>query len=166
MGETARVLIISQAPSSRVHVTGLPWNDASGERLRGWMGIDRPTFDDGARVAIVPMGLCYPGRLPRGGDAPPRPECAPLWHPRLIPPMRQVRLTLLVGAHAVRAVLGRAAASRFGETVRDQAALRPRGLAVLPHPSWRTKVWADARPWFEQAVLPGLREAVARALAG
>lgn len=166
MGETARVLIISQAPSSRVHVTGLPWNDASGERLRGWMGIDRPTFDDGARVAIVPMGLCYPGRLPRGGDAPPRPECAPLWHPRLIPPMRQIRLTLLVGAHAVRAVLGREAASRFGETVRDRAALRPRGLAVLPHPSWRTKVWADARPWFEQAVLPGLREAVARALSG
>nr|WP_245870133.1 uracil-DNA glycosylase family protein [Pseudoroseomonas rhizosphaerae] len=166
VGEAARLLIISQAPSSRVHVTGLPWNDASGERLRGWLGIDRATFDDGARVAIVPVGLCYPGRLPRGGDAPPRPECAPLWHPRLIPPMRQLRLTLLVGAHAVRAVLGRRAAARLGETVRNQAGLRARGLAVLPHPSWRTKVWADARPWFGQEVLPGLREAVARALAG
>ena len=103
---TARLLIVSQAPGTRVHETGLSFNDASGDRLRSWLQMDRDTFYDESRVAIVPMGFCYPGRLPNGGDAPPRPECAPLWHARLLALMPQIRLTLLVGSYALSHVLG------------------------------------------------------------
>jgi uracil-DNA glycosylase len=94
---TARLLIIGQAPGTKVHATGIPWNDPSGDRLRAWLGMTPEAFYDTTRVAIVPTGLCYPGRLPRGGDAPPRAACAPLWHRRLLPLLTQVRLTLLVG---------------------------------------------------------------------
>jgi len=163
---TARLLVIGQAPGTKVHATGIPWNDPSGDRLRDWLGMDREAFYDSARIAIVPTGLCYPGRLPRGGDAPPRPQCAPLWHPRLIGPMRELRLTLLVGSYAIRSVLGRAAAAQLGETVRNFAAILPRGYFPLPHPSWRTKAWAAQRPWFEAEVLPALRQATAAALSG
>ncbi|MDB5368510.1 MAG: hypothetical protein JWP20_68 [Roseomonas sp.] len=162
---TARLLIIGQAPGTRVHATGIPWNDPSGERLRDWLGLGPGLFYDSSRVAIVPAGLCYPGRLPRGGDAPPRPECAPLWHPRLIGPMRDIRLTLLVGSHAIRAVLGRGAAAALGETVRGFAAPLAAGRFPLPHPSWRTRAWAARRPWFEAEVLPALRAAVRANLA-
>ena len=103
---TARLLIISQAPGTKVHETGLSFNDPSGDRLRSWLQMDRDTFYDESRVAIVPMGFCYPGRLPNGGDAPPRPECAPLWHARLLALMPQIRLTLLVGSYALSHVLG------------------------------------------------------------
>jgi len=161
---SARLLIIGQAPGTKVHASGVPWDDASGERLRGWLGMGPDIFYDSARVAIVPTGLCYPGRLPRGGDAPPRPECAPLWHPRLIPPMRALRLTLLVGSHAIRAVLGRAAAAQLGETIQDSGALRRQGYFPLPHPSWRTRSWAAGRPWFEAEILPALRRATREAL--
>ncbi|MDJ0386494.1 uracil-DNA glycosylase family protein [Roseomonas sp. E05] len=163
---TARLLVIGQAPGTRVHATGIPWNDPSGDRLRDWLGMDRDAFYDVTRIAIVPTGLCYPGRLPRGGDAPPRPECAPLWHPRLIGPMRARRLTLLVGSHAIRSVLGRAAAAQLGETVRNFATCLPRGYFPLPHPSWRTRSWAADRPWFAAEALPALRRAVTAALDG
>jgi uracil-DNA glycosylase len=166
VSQTARLLVIGQAPGTRVHASGIPWNDPSGDRLRGWLELERADFYDAARIAIVPAGLCYPGRLPRGGDAPPRPECAPLWHPRLIGPMREVRLTLLVGTYAIRGVLGRPAAARLGQTVQDFAAPLTRGLFPLPHPSWRTRAWAAQRPWFEAMVLPALRQAVRAALAG
>ena len=155
---TARLLVIGQAPGTKVHLSGIPWNDPSGDRLRLWTALDRDTFYDAARVAIVPTGLCYPGRLPRGGDAPPRPECAPLWHPRLIGPMREIRLTLLVGGYAIRHALGRQAG--LEPSVRDFAGLLARGLFPLPHPSWRTRAWAAQRPWFEAEVIPALREAV------
>jgi uracil-DNA glycosylase len=160
---TARLLIIGQAPGTKVHATGIPWNDPSGERLRDWMGIDRDRFYDAGRIAIVPAGLCYPGRLPRGGDAPPRPECAPLWHPRLIPPMAQIRLTLLVGGYAIRGRLGPRVA--LEAQVAGHAALGP-ALMALPHPSWRTRAWADRRPWFAAEVLPLLRRRVAEVLDG
>ncbi len=122
---TARLLIAGQAPGTKVHETGIPWNDPSGERLRGWLRMDRDTFYDESRIAIVPMGFCYPGRLPNGGDAPPRPECATLWRDRLLALMPEIRLTLLVGGYALAHVLGRGAMT---EHVRGFRAYLPRLL--------------------------------------
>ena len=158
---TARLLIIGQAPGTKVHETGIPWNDPSGDRLRAWLGMTREEFYDEARVAIVPMGMCYPGRLPRGGDAPPRPECAPLWHPELLPLLGAMRLTLLVGTYAQAAFLG---VAPMTERVKDYRATLPRYLP-LPHPSWRTTGWEKRHPWFGAEVLPALRRHVAMALA-
>jgi uracil-DNA glycosylase len=153
VGATARLLIVGQAPGTKVHATGIPWNDPSGVRLRGWLGMTPELFYDTAHVAIVPMGLCYPGRLPRGGDAPPRPECAPLWHPRLLPLMPEIRLTLLVGGYAQAGALG---PGRVDERVRAWRALLP-GRIALPHPSWRTTAWEKRNPWFGEELLPALR---------
>jgi len=158
---TARLLIMGQAPGTRVHATGIPWNDPSGDRLREWLGMTRETFYDEARIAIVPTGLCYPGRLPNGGDAPPRAVCAPLWHPRLLPLLRDVRLTLLVGGYAQVATLGPGAMT---ERVRAFRTHLPRHFP-LPHPSWRTIGWAARNPWFATEVLPALRQQVALVLA-
>ncbi len=162
VGPGARLLITSQAPGTKAHLSGVPFDDASGVRLRDWLGLDEARFWDTSLVAILPTGLCYPGRLPRGGDAPPRPECAPLWHPRLIGAMPGIRLTLLVGSYAIRHALGRQAG--LEPTVRDWAGLLMRGLFPLPHPSWRTRAWAAQRPWFEAEVIPALRAAVGAAL--
>jgi uracil-DNA glycosylase len=158
---TARLLIAGQAPGTKVHETGIPWNDPSGDRLRGWLRMDRDTFYDESRIAIVPMGFCYPGRLPNGGDAPPRPECARLWRDRLRALMPEIRLTLLVGSYALAHVLGRGAMT---EHVRGFRAYLP-GYFALPHPSWRTTAWERRNPWFGAEVLPALREAVAGVLA-
>lgn len=153
---TARLMIISQAPGTKVHNTGLPFNDASGDRLRGWMGIGRDVFYDAARVAIMPMGFCYPGRLPQGGDCPPRPECAPLWHERFLALMPQLELFLLVGGYAQRRYLGRGSMTAH---VRAAAAGR---FMALPHPSWRTIGWEAKNPWFRQEILPRLKAEVTR----
>lgn len=159
---TARLLIISQAPGTRVHETGLSFNDRSGDRLRDWLGIDRETFYDETQVAVIGMGFCYPGRDANGGDRPPRPECAPLWHPRLRPHFTEVRLTLLVGSYAIRRYVPGA-----------RGAMRPTLLRwleflpeffVLPHPSWRTTIWERNNPWFAADLLPELRSRVAAAL--
>lgn len=152
---TARVLIIGQAPGTKVHETGIPWNDASGIRLREWLGLDPAAFYDESRIAIMPMGFCYPGRLPQGGDAPPRPECAPTWHAALRAEMPEIRLTLLVGSYAQARYLGRGAMT---EHVRRQ----PGAPAVwaLPHPSWRNTAWMARHPWFAAEVLPPLRAAL------
>ena len=158
---TARVLISSQAPGTKVHMTGLPFNDASGDRLREWLQMDRDLFYDESRIAIVPMGLCYPGRLPNGGDAPPRPECAPLWLDRFTRLMPQVRLTLLVGSYALRHRLGKGAMT---ERVRRFRELGP-AIIPLPHPSWRTTGWERRNPWFGEELVPRLRQAVTEALA-
>jgi uracil-DNA glycosylase len=162
---TARLLIIGQAPGTKVHATGIPWNDASGDRLRQWLGLDRDTFYDEARVAIVPMGFCYPGRDAKGGDKPPRPECAPLWHPRLLPLLPDVALTLLIGRYAQARYLGARARPTVDETVRAWRTLAPAYLP-LPHPSWRNTGWLKANPWFETELVPTLRRRVARALGG
>jgi uracil-DNA glycosylase len=154
---TARLLIIGQAPGTKVHETGIPWNDPSGERLRGWLEIDREQFYDQSRIAIVPMGLCYPGRLPNGGDAPPRPECAPLWQGRLLGAMPAIGLTLLVGSYALVHVLGKGAMTDRVRAFRDYL---PRYFP-LPHPSWRTTAWERKNPWFQGEALPALRDAVA-----
>lgn len=164
-GPDARLLIVGQAPGTRVHETGIPWNDASGDRLRDWMGIGREAFYDEAKVAIVPMGLCYPGRLPRGGDRPPRPECAPTWHARLRAGLPRIELTVLAGAYAQRHYLG----SRGGASVTATVAAWRRFLpdrAPLPHPSWRTRGWVARNPWFEAELLPELRARVAALTGG
>lgn len=158
----ARILVTSQAPGTKAHLSGIPFEDASGERLRDWLGLDKARFYDPTLLAILPMGMCYPGRLPRGGDCPPRPECAPTWHPRILPRFANLRLRLLVGAHAVRHVLGPGPA--LSERVARYAETLP-AVFPLPHPSWRTLVWAGKHPWFDAEVIPALRREVARALA-
>jgi uracil-DNA glycosylase len=156
---TARLLIAGQAPGTKVHETGIPWNDPSGERLRAWLGMDRDIFYDESRIAIVPMGLCYPGRLPNGGDAPPRRECAPLWRDRLLAHMPDLRLTLLVGTHAQTHALGPGKMTERVMSFRDHLP----AIFLLPHPSWRSRHWAAKNPWFDADVLPALRDAVQRA---
>ncbi len=160
---SARLLIIGQAPGTKVHDSGIPWNDASGDRLRDWLALDRDAFYDETRIAIVPMGLCYPGVLPRGGDRPPRPECAPLWHPPLLAALPHVELTLLVGSYAQARYAGGKAG--MTETVRAWRSHLPQGRLPLPHPSWRNTHWLTRNPWFAAELLPELRARV-RALVG
>lgn len=159
----AAILIIGQAPGTAVHASGIPWDDPSGDRLREWTGLGRAEFYDPQRVALMPMGFCYPGKIAGAGDAPPRPECAPLWHAPLRAQLGAVRLTLLVGQYAQ----GAYAADRKGtltERVRAAADGPPDQLA-LPHPSWRSTGWMRRNPWFEADVLPVLRARVQAALA-
>ncbi|MGH7005210.1 MAG: uracil-DNA glycosylase family protein [Alphaproteobacteria bacterium] len=163
LAETARLLIVGQAPGTKVHMTGIPWNDPSGDRLRAWLKLDRGAFYDTARIAILPAGLCYPGRLPQGGDCPPRPECAPLWHPLLRARLADIRLTLLVGSYAQAHYLGPRRGKTLTETVRRFRDYLPE-FAVLPHPSWRTLAWAKRNPWFARRALPALRRRVREAL--
>lgn len=160
----ARVLIIGQAPGSKVHASGVPWDDDSGDRLREWTGLSREAFYDAAQVALVPMGLCYPGKA-TGGDLPPRKECAPLWHARLIAGMPDLRLTLLVGQYAQKAYLPRELRGSLTEAVRRHAEAPP-GVIPLPHPAWRSRLWMQRHPWFEADVLPMLRRRIAEALRG
>jgi uracil-DNA glycosylase len=153
---SARLLITSQAPGTKVHASGLSFDDRSGDRLRDWLGIDRDTFYDERRIAILPMGLCYPGRYAAGGDLPPRPECAPLWHPRLLAAWPAIELTLLVGSYAIDYYLKERRHKSMTETVRAWRDFLPLVLP-LPHPSWRTTGWEKQNPWFEAEVLPELR---------
>lgn len=156
---SSRVLIVGQAPGTKVHETGIPWNDASGDRLREWLGVTREVFYDEKIFAIVPMGFCYPGRQPRGGDNPPRPECAPMWHPRLLPLLPKVRLILLVGSYAQAHYLG----DRRGKTMTETVlAFRDHLPAFLPtpHPSWRTTHWMKKNPWFARDLLPELQSQI------
>ena len=155
---SARLLIISQAPGTKVHETGLSFNDRSGDRLRQWLGIDRTVFYDEARVAIVGMGFCYPGRR-KGGDLPPRPECAPLWHARVLALLPKIELTLLIGSYAIEYYLAGAKRRSMAETVAAWRDFLPRSLP-LPHPSWRTMMFEQRNPWFEAELLPELRRRV------
>jgi uracil-DNA glycosylase len=161
-GATARLLVVGQAPGTRVHKTGIPWNDPSGDRLRQWLQLDRERFYDTSRIAIVPMGFCYPGKG-RSGDLPPRPECAGLWHARLLECMPHLQLTLLIGRYAQAYYLPQAGKT-LAETVRHWRDA-PEGLFPLPHPSPRNQLWLKRNPWFEAEVLPELRARVARLLA-
>ena len=158
---TARLLIASQAPGAKVHDSGIPFSDASGDRLREWMGVSIDEFYDDNTIAIVPMGLCYPGRLRGSGDAPPRPECAPLWRERLIAQMPDLRLTLLVGSYAQTDAFGPGKMTERVIGFRDHLP----AIFPLPHPSWRSRHWGAKNPWFDAEVLPALRDAVRRALA-
>ena len=153
LGSTARLLIIGQAPGSKVHQSGIPWNDASGDRLRDWLKLDHSVFYDAARVAILPMGFCYSGAGENGGDKPPRPECAPLWHKRLLRHLPDIQLTLLLGQYAQRHYLASRRMDSMTETVQAFSQYGPQ-FFPLPHPSWRSVVWMRKHPWFEEAIIP------------
>lgn len=164
-GASARMLIAGQAPGTRVHETGIPWNDPSGDRLRAWLQLDRQTFYDESRIAIIPSGFCYPGRDPRGGDLPPRPECAEHWLQRLLNHLPRIELTILAGIYAQRLHLGDRVKANLTETVRAWREYAPR-YVPLPHPSFRNNRWLKVNPWFENDVLPYLRERVQGILNG
>lgn len=157
---TARLLIIGQAPGAKVHASGVPWDDASGDRLREWTGLTKAQMYDPARVALMPMGFCYPGKA-SGGDQPPRPECAPLWHDRVLAELPDDRLTLLVGSYAQARYLPETRRLSLTERVRRFRDYLPQYLP-LPHPAWRSAIWMKQNPWFEAEVLPVLRKEVAR----
>ena len=159
-GAQARLLIVGQAPGRRVHETGIPWNDPSGDVLRGWLGLQREAFYDTSRIAIVPIGLCYPGTVD-GADLPPRRECAPLWQPRFRAALPLVKVTLLVGAYAQAYYLGDSRKKSLAETVRAYREYLPE-FFPLPHPSWRNLGWLKKNPWFAKDVLPALRRRLAR----
>jgi uracil-DNA glycosylase len=160
---SARLLIVSQAPGRKVHASGIPFDDVSGDRLRDWLGIDKTLFYDAARVAIVPMGFCFPGSA-RGADLPPRRECAPAWHPRLLPFLKKVELTLAIGRYAQLGLLGARAGASLTDTVRDWRMHLANGVLPLPHPSPRNQLWTRRNPWFAEELLPVLRERVNGAL--
>jgi uracil-DNA glycosylase len=164
VGAGAQLMIVGQAPGRRVHETGIPWNDPSGDQLREWLQMDRARFYDTSRIAIVPTGLCYPGTGERG-DLPPRPECAPLWHPRFRAALRHVRLTLLVGMHAQAYYLGGRRGKTMAQTVHAWREYLPE-FFPLPHPSPRNRLWMKNNPWFARTVVPALRRQVRRAMIG
>ena len=159
---TAKLLIIGQAPGSKVHESGIPWDDASGDRLREWSGLSKAQMYDPAQVALVPMGFCYPGKA-SGGDKPPRPECAPQWHARVLDLLPDDRLTLLVGTYAQAHYLPAARKLSMTDRVRAFRDYLPRFLP-LPHPAWRSTIWMRKNPWFEDEVLPELRRRVSDSL--
>jgi len=159
---SARLCIVGQAPGRKVHETGIPWNDASGKTLRDWLGLTPEQFYDARKVAIVPMGFCYPGKG-RSGDLPPRPECAPRWHGELNARMPEVALTLLVGRYAQDYYLADRREATLSETVRVWRKYLPLGYLPLPHPSPRNRPWRIRNPWFEVELVPELR-AIIRSL--
>ena len=156
----AKLLLIGQAPGTRVHESGFPWNDPSGERLRDWLQMTPDNFYDESKTAIVPMGFCYPGADAKGGDKPPRPECAPEWHPPLLAGLPNVELTILIGQYAQKRYLEKRRKKTLTETVRHWREYTPDFLP-LPHPSWRNNVWVKKNSWFAEEVLPMLQERVA-----
>jgi uracil-DNA glycosylase len=165
---TARLAVCSQAPGTKVHLSGTPFTDRSGDRLRDWMGVTAQEFYDEARVAIVPMGFCFPGQDAKGADLPPRRECAKLWHGKLFTALPQLELVLAVGSYAQEWHLGEAAGTNLQETMLGwrehlKRKRRPRVLP-LPHPSWRNNAWLHDNPWFENELLPVLRREVRRLL--
>lgn len=155
---TARLLIVGQAPGTRVHASGIPWNDPSGDRLRSWLGMKREIFYDENRIAIVPMGFCYPGKG-KSGDMPPLPECSKTWHGTLIPLLENVQLTLLIGQYAQAYFLGERRKTTLTETVRAFEEYLPKYFP-LPHPSPRNLFWFGRNPWFAANVLPALHHRV------
>ncbi|RJG44936.1 uracil-DNA glycosylase family protein [Mesorhizobium sp. DCY119] len=161
---SARVLIAGQAPGTKVHASGMPFDDRSGDRLRDWLGVTREQFYNARNFAIVPMGFCFPGQDAKGGDLPPRRECAPAWRQRLIDLMPQVDLVLAIGLYAQSWHLGAARKASLNETVRDWRAIHdaptmPR-VIPLPHPSWRNTGWLKQNPWFEMELLPVLKSEI------
>lgn len=152
----ARIAIVGQAPGTRVHASGRPFTDPSGDRLREWMGVDETVFYDASRIAIVPMGFCFPGLDSKGGDLPPRKECSPLWQRRVHDLLPDIGLTLLVGQYAQRFHLGAKAARTLTETVKNAQDYGP-DYIPLPHPSWRNNAWIKRNPWFGEKILPMLQ---------
>ncbi len=169
VSSTARIALCGQAPGTRVHASGRPFTDPSGDRLRAWLGVDEATFYDASRIAIVPMGFCFPGLDAKGGDLPPRRECARTWHPAVFAAMPQIELVVAIGAYAQAFHLGGARNRSLTETVADWRAVldddtRPYGVIPTPHPSWRNTGWLKRNPWFEADLLPVLRDRVRQLL--
>ena len=160
-----RLLICGQAPGRRVHESGRPFTDPSGDRLRGWMGVDYETFYSHPAIGVAAMAFCFPGTNPKGGDYPPMPRCAKLWRPQLMGSLKQVELTLLVGSYAQAWALGDRARGPMTEVVRNWRDFVDEGFLPMPHPSWRNTAWLKREPWFEREVVPFLRERVAALLA-
>lgn len=156
---SARLMIIGQAPGTRVHESGVPWDDRSGDRLRDWLQVTSDLFYDESKIAIMPMGFCYPGVNDKGGDLPPRPECAPLWHQRLLAELPNIELTLLIGQYAQKRYLGKTRGKTLTETVKNFATYQP-NIIPLPHPSWRTTGWQKKNLWFDTELLPVLRQRI------
>lgn len=161
-GRDSKILIIGQAPGRKVHESGIPWDDASGNELRRWLGVDKERFYDPGSFGLVPMGFCYPGKG-ASGDLPPRPECAPQWHQRLLDAMKSVKLTLLIGSYAQKYYLKEAGLPTLTDTVRNFRSYMPKYLPLV-HPSPRNKIWQKKNPWFEADVIPELRRIVGEAL--
>ncbi len=158
----ARIVIIGQAPGTKVHQTGIPWDDPSGKQLRSWLSILDSVFYDESKIALMPMGFCYPGRG-KGGDLPPRPECAPLWHSALLKCMPSLELIILIGTYSQHYYLGKTAKATLTETVKSFQEYLPKYFP-LPHPSPRNRFWQSKNPWFGQEVVPILQERVAHIL--
>ncbi len=156
----ASILVAGQAPGNLADRTGKPFNDPSGVRLRGWMGVSDAEFYDGARIAIIPMGFCFPGNDAKGGDLPPMKACAGQWREDLLAQLPSIRVTLLVGAYAQRWHLGKLAGRSLADTVSRWREFAREGIFVTPHPSWRNNAWLRRHPWFETEVVPALRAAV------
>lgn len=161
---TSKIVIIGQAPGRRVHETGIPWNDASGKKLREWMNVDEATFYNPEIFSIMPMGFCYPGKGV-SGDLPPRPECAPLWHPQIFKHITGDPLILLIGQYAQRYYLGKQNKERLTETVKSYSEYLPRYFP-LPHPSPRNQYWVTINPWFMQNAIPELQQRIQKAIGG
>jgi uracil-DNA glycosylase len=155
----ARLLVIGQAPGRKVHETGIPWNDKSGERLRQWLGLSPEQFYDAQKVAIIPMGFCYPGRG-KSGDNPPQPECAPRWHAQVKAHLTHIRLTLLIGSYAQAYYLGDLCKPTLGATVKAREEYLPLGFLPLVHPSPRNQLWLKRNPWFENDLVPELQREI------
>ncbi len=155
----ARILIVGQAPGRKVHETGIPFNDPSGDRLRDWMGIDKDIFYDAAQIALLPMGFCYPG-TGKSGDLPPRPECAEAWREKLLAGLPKIQLTLVIGQYAHRYHLAGRQLKTLTETVKAWKDFSGEGLIPLPHPSPRNNIWLKKNEWFEKDVLPALKSQV------
>jgi uracil-DNA glycosylase len=163
LSPTARILVVGQAPGKRVHETGIPFNDPSGDRLRSWMGIDRAIFYDAAGIALLPMGFCYPG-TGKSGDLPPRPECAKHWRQQLLGFLPDIQLTVVMGQYALAWHIAAEGKFNLTETVKNWEKYWPRVLP-LPHPSPRNNLWLRKNPWFEKEIIPVLRIRVAELLA-
>ena len=161
---SARVLVAGQAPGNLADTTGIPFNDPSGDRLRDWMGVPREEFYDPSRVAILPMGFCFPGYDAKGGDLPPMKRCAEVWRQRVMDQLAQVDVVLLVGGYAQRWHLGRRVEKTLTATVANWKSYTRDRMFTLPHPSWRNTAWLKRNPWFEADVLPELRRAIRSAL--
>jgi uracil-DNA glycosylase len=156
---SARLRIVGQAPGRKVHETGIPWDDASGDRLRRWLGLTSVDFYNPRKVALVPMGFCYPGKS-KSGDNPPRPECAELWHQRLDARLTNISLTLLIGSYAHAYYLGDRRKATLGDTVKSWKEYLPQGYLPLPHPSPRNQPWLAKNTWFEEELIPDIQLAI------
>ncbi len=160
----AKIVIIGQAPGTKVHTTGVPWDDPSGKQLRKWLGVTDEVFYDETKIALIPMGFCYPGKG-KSGDLPPRTECAPLWHESLFDAMTQLELVILIGTYAQKYYLGKGMKKTLTETVKSYKSYLPKYFP-LPHPSPRNRFWLSKNPWFEERVILDLKEGVSAILKG